>query len=96
MKQILVAVCIGILILFSTGCKRAEEVRAKVRAQEENRREQILQANANEVVSDIQYIKDMRTGLCFAYYWGGMPEGGPALTTVPCEAIPPQLLKVAK
>ena len=91
MRQIL-AVCVVVLALFAAGCEKSQEVRA----QEENQRVQRLQANANEVVGSIQYIKDTRTGLYFAYYWGGAGNGGPALATVPCEAIPPQLLVIAK
>ena len=92
MERILVVMCVGVLALFVVGCAKSEEVRA----QKENKRVQRLQANANEVVGSIQYIKDTRTGLCFAYYWGGMGNGGPALATVPCEAISPKLLTVAK
>ena len=96
MRQIL-AVCIMVVVvlaLFAAGCEKAETVSA----QEKNQRVQRLQADANEVVGSIQYIKDARTGLCFAYYWywGGAGNSGPALATVPCEAIPPQLLVVAK
>jgi len=87
MKQIL-AVCVVVLALFVAGCQ--------VRAQEEDQRVQYLQARANKVVDNIQYIKDTRTGLCFAYYWGGTTTDGSALASVPCEAIPPELLTVAK
>lgn len=59
-------------------------------------RKKELQDTANDVVGSIQYIKDPRTGLCFAYFWGGNGlYGGPALATVPCEAIPTQLLTIA-
>ena len=92
MKKMLAVMCIGILALLTTGCEKSEAVRA----QEENQRVQRLQAKANEVVDSIQYIKDTRTGLCFAYYWGGAGNGGPALATVPCEAILHELLTVAK
>lgn len=91
-KQILAVTCVVALAFFATGCEKSEAVRA----QEESQRVQRLQGNANEVVGSIQYIKDTRTGLCFAYYWGGMANGGPALATVPCEAIPAELLTVAK
>ncbi len=49
----------------------------------------------NEIVSGLQYVKDPRTNLCFAYYLG-VVQGGLVLTTVPCDAIPPELLTVAK
>lgn len=58
-----------------------------------NRQVQILQDNADYVVENIRYVKDIRTNLCFAYYWDGRDNGGRlVLTLVPCEAVPPQLL----
>lgn len=90
MKQILAVICVVVLAFFATGCEKSEVLHA----QEENQRAQRLQADANKVVVEIQYIKDPRTGLCFAYMSG--LSGGMALATVPCEAIPPQLLTVAK
>jgi len=92
MKQTLAVMCIVALALFAIGCEEPEEARAR----EEVERAQWLQSNANKVIGDIQYIKDPRTGLCFAYYWGDTNFGGPALATVPCEAVPPELLTVAK
>lgn len=86
MKQIIVVTCVVVLAFFTTGCERSKTVRAQ---QDES------QSTANRVVRNIQYIKDPRTGLCFAYYYGGS-AGGSGLTTVPCEAIPPELLTVAK
>lgn len=91
MKKILAVVSVVILALFAVGCEKAEEARAR----QENWRARHLQADANEVIGSIKYFKDTRTGLCFAYYWGGGGNGGPALATVPCEAVPPQLLTVA-
>ncbi len=55
-----------------------------------------LQEQANEVIGSIQYMKDCRTNLCFAYRWGAHSNGGPSLATVPCEAIPPRLLTVSR
>lgn len=92
MKQILVMMFVAVLAFLTTGCEK----QGAAKAREEAQRMQRLQENANEVVVNIQYIKDPRTGLCFAYYWGGAANGGPALATVPCEAIPPHLLTVAK
>ena len=62
------------------------------RAQEETRREQHLQS-INKIVGAIEYIKDPRAGVCFAYYWNGRNQN---LSTVPCESIPPHLLTVAQ
>lgn len=92
MKQILVVMCVVLLVLLITGCGNPKVIRAQKEAQEVKYR----QNKVNEVVCNIQYIKDPRTGLCFAYYWGGMANGGPALATVPCDSIPPHLLIVAK
>jgi prepilin-type N-terminal cleavage/methylation domain-containing protein len=39
------------------------------------------------VIPKIRYIRDDRTGLCFAYIWEGGTHGGPALTEVPCEKV---------
>ncbi len=54
-------------------------------------REANLQYNANEVAGGIEYIKDPRTNLCFAFYW----SRGPALTVVPEKDIPQELIRVA-
>lgn len=54
------------------------------------------QQMVNSIVWSIAYIKDSRTDLCFAYRWGGDARGGPSLATVPCEAIPPNLLTVSR
>jgi len=35
----------------------------------------------------LYYIRDPRTELCFAYYWGGMANGGPAMTNVMCSSV---------
>lgn len=41
------------------------------------------------VAKNIQYIRDPRTGLCFAYFEKAIIDGGraPALATVPCNAV---------
>jgi type II secretory pathway pseudopilin PulG len=52
----------------------------------------LIKSQTDNVVSNIRYIQDPRTNICYAYYWGGGAYGGPALTAVPCEKIPPELL----
>lgn len=47
----------------------------------------------NKLVRQIVYLKDERTNICFAYVWGGMANGGPALTTVPCVPVVTNLIK---
>ena len=54
---------------------------------EPNNRVKIRTRQANLAIPEIVYIKDGRTGICFAFYWGGGGEGGPALATVPCSAV---------
>jgi hypothetical protein len=92
-KRILVAACVAVLALFVTGC--CEEP-GSARVEATNPETQAKQEYAHEVVVGILYIRDPRTNLCFATQWlgGGRREQG--LATVPCEAIPPPLLIVAK
>lgn len=88
MKKALYALLIGVAAF---GCKRSpDEMKAVLSEQKQN-----TQASVNEVVNSIIYIKDPRTSLCFAYYWGGAANGGPALTVVPSESIPTNLLWIA-
>lgn len=54
--------------------------------------QEIAESTQRIVVERIQYIRDPRTGLCFAYYWEHRGEiyggnAGPALATVPCEPV---------
>ena len=49
-------------------------------------------ADAVRAVESVVYEKDSRTGLCFAYVWGGGVQGGPALSWVPCAEVPGYLL----
>lgn len=48
------------------------------------------------IASDIEYIYDERTGLCYAYLWEGASNGGPALTLVPYETVKHLLLNPPK
>jgi len=64
---------------------------------EENIASQIRwrQEQTNSMMRRMWYVKDPRTGICFAYYWGGTANGG-GLATVPESAIPKDLLIVAE
>lgn len=82
-------VCYSLLLsipLFVYWTRTSAEERAK-QHQEAERLE------VNRVKSGLIYFKDDRTGLCFAYYWGGDPNGGPALTVVPEEKVAHLLIK---
>lgn len=41
----------------------------------------------------IVYVRDVRTGLCFASGWSGDSRGGPILTNVPCTDAVVRLIK---
>jgi hypothetical protein len=91
MRRLAVLVMLLVVVaLVSLGCKKSEILSDKQLAQRQ------LQSNADNVVAKIQYIKDPRTGLVFAYYWGGQANGGPALTVVPEASVPKELVTVAK
>ena len=42
-----------------------------------------------DVLAKICYVADERAlpALCYAYLWSGSMNGGPALTSVPCDAV---------
>ena len=77
--------CFVAIMLFISGCGRSEEEK---RAAELDR----LQRNADYIVSNLRYIKDPRTDLCFTYT---ISTGTKSLTEVPCEKIPPNMLVFA-
>lgn len=40
------------------------------------------------VADELVFFRHQKSGLCFAYAWGGNDvHGGPMLTTVPCENV---------
>ncbi len=47
------------------------------------------EAGLNDVVEKIRYVKDSRTGLCFAVVMGfnGHLSSIPSIATVPCEVM---------
>ena len=56
-------------------------------------REAARQANRLEtsagLLNSMFYFRDDRAqpAICYAYLWKGQSHGGPALATVPCEAV---------
>jgi hypothetical protein len=34
-----------------------------------------------------KYIKDRKSGKCYFYMWGGMGNGGPAITNIECKDL---------
>lgn len=75
----LVFVCV--MICFC-GCESREE--ARMRVDQENQNETLF------FVKHLKYVKDTRTGICYAYEWNFRYT--PVFATVSCEKIPPELL----
>lgn len=44
-----------------------------------------LHADAVDLVNRLEYVRDSRTNICYAYGWEGSPRGVPLLAAVPCE-----------
>lgn len=88
MKKLLYIAFAGLL---SFGCKQSPEAAQAERAEQKQR----TQATVNEVIGSITYMKDPRTSICYAYYWGGTANGGPALAVVPSQSVPTNLLWIA-
>ena len=90
-------VCVGALVfvIFMVGCEFRKPTNAELKNSDRFKKEEAV-----GVANLIQYIKDKRTDppTCFAYYWGsrGFYDGGPALATVACATIPPNLLLDAR
>ncbi|HAQ01711.1 TPA: hypothetical protein DCZ46_02930 [Candidatus Campbellbacteria bacterium] len=86
MKKISMMICVTLVAMvlgFGTSSATTEE-------------DTIIKEVTN-TVARIQYTKDPRTGLCFAIYqtWVGFAKIA-SLSTVPCEAIPSNLLITVK
>lgn len=92
MKKFFILIGVMAALLF-TGCPELSK-EAKEKQKIEERQHQ--QETANIIVNQINYIHDPRVNLCFAYFWHGAMDGGPAFTCVPCESIPPELLTTAE
>lgn len=64
------------LLLTSGACKKREYISVNTN-------------DTNLLVKSLTYLRDPRTGLCFAYFFEtrGDHQGGPALAHVPCERV---------
>ena len=58
-----------------------------------DRQREQRQETVDNLIPALIYTVDPRTGVCYAYFWGGEERGGPALATVPCESVEALLLK---
>ena len=88
MKSLFGIVLVGLLVY---GCQPSPEQVKAVIVKQHQETQQVV----DNVVNSITYIKDPRTSICYAYYWGGMANGGPTLATVPENSIPTNLLWIA-
>jgi len=48
------------------------------------------------VTHRVQYLRDERTGLCFAFMRGKSLDQGPALVLVPCDSLPPEIVNTVE
>jgi len=64
------------LVLLAGGCKKSEYISVDT-------------DDANLLVKSLTYLRDPRSGLCFAYLFEtrGTYQGGPALANVPCDRV---------
>jgi hypothetical protein len=63
-------------LLLSSACKKREYISVDTK-------------EANDIAKSLTYLRDPRTGLCFAYIFAtrGDHQGGPALANVPCDRV---------
>ncbi|MCR4274609.1 MAG: hypothetical protein NUW02_00980 [Candidatus Campbellbacteria bacterium] len=81
-----VVAIVGILC-FTFGRETSEQHLARETAQVQAKNQNV----ANDLLGSLRYMKDPRTGICFAFTPTFYPNEF-AFTTIPCEAIPPELL----
>ena len=46
-----------------------------------------LSTEAIKLKNSMVFFKHDETGQCFAYAWGGMANGGPALASISCQVV---------
>ena len=93
----IVAILVAIGIPNFIEAKKSAEDKAKLEAKKTVEWEQ---KTANELVKQISYIRDPRTGLCFAYYRISYTSGiDSGITLIPEDKvakIPPELIVTAE
>lgn len=74
-------VMLGTCALLLAGCRGSpEEARRE-------RHDRIVRY-ANQAADEMVYVRDDRTGLCFAFWWIRYDRSGtPAMASVPCDAV---------
>ena len=84
----LLMVALGTSALLVSSCQSGEDARAA-------HHERIV-GYARRAADEMVYVRDERTGLCYAFWWQRYDRSGsPAIANVPCEAVrdllvPPQ------
>lgn len=73
---------IAITLLIISACTSEATER-----REAAERKQAAIDNANFVMENLEFVRERRTGLCFAYEWQGFANGGPMLAWVPCSGL---------
>lgn len=87
-EVIIMAVLFGIIVAALVSTTMSQK------AAEKQKSETAEEAWAKRFIERLTYIKDTRTDICYACLWADGNNGGPALTTIPCDSIPPELLVV--
>lgn len=99
MKKLCIFITVAALFGMLPSCNYVNDQSlglAKSEAEKQEEGEKLPQRRADIAVGQIRYIKDPRTGICFAYVWGGDLNGVQALATVPEDKIPPDLLRIGE
>jgi hypothetical protein len=100
MKKRVLGITAGTILLFSCADEPTLSPQDDLKERQKAWTEHVKEKAAS-VYPKIMYMKDPRTGLCFAYLWeekGRMNGiyGGPGFTWVPCDSVPRRLLVVPK
>ncbi len=98
MLEVMIVVMIIVMtvipaVQFYSSIKEQTERQATKKVQTETPR-----SETDQLVDDIQYVKDPRTGLCYAYRWNKEDSHHSyesetfSMTLVPCDKVPKELL----
>jgi len=84
--QFVLMVLLGLGALMISSCQRStEDVRRE--------RQETLARYATQAAQEMVYVRDDRTGLCFAFWWQRYDRSGsPALAAVPCDQVADRLV----
>lgn len=94
MKNIFITIFFVSTMFFIGGCKQLDNVRKQENKRWEKQQERARISGRKRIAKNIKYIKDQRTGYCFAYYGTSHMYGESfALAHVHCDKIPAELLK---